>query len=176
MKLDDNITNFVIDNFDSRNVLQSVYPNFITILGMICNYIIFGLISCIKTVKINAYVFFAVMLTRFLCDCLDGAVARKYKKTSKLGHILDTVSDMLMMLIIFYAVITVYDLHWIFYSGYGLVLFVLHYNFSIFTSHKTMKNPNGEILSNIISFLTNNSIFTFVSLYIFVIFNNYTSK
>ena len=36
-----------------------------------------------------------MIFLRYLADIIDGKVARKYKKTSKLGGYLDTISDVM---------------------------------------------------------------------------------
>jgi phosphatidylglycerophosphate synthase len=40
------------------------------------------------------------LFIRYSCDCLDGAVARKYKKVSDVGGLLDTIADNTLIFIV----------------------------------------------------------------------------
>ena len=45
------------------------------------------------------------MFIRYSCDCLDGAVARKYNKVSDIGGFLDTVADNTLIYILVYGIL-----------------------------------------------------------------------
>ena len=114
-----------------------------------------------------------MLFLRFLADCLDGAVARKYKKTSKIGHLLDTVSDIIFVTIAIVTTILKYNLHHklnidIKYAiTIILVLlfsFIRYYN--IFESHNLIKEADTSNI--IISFIVNNTYLAFL-LYFYVI-------
>ena len=169
MKIDDNISNYIVSN---TNIFQNINPNVITSIGLICNYLIFTYINNIKF-PINPYIFALIVSTRWLSDCLDGAVARKYKKTSKIGHYLDTISDMIFTLIIFYYFMIKFNINYVYIILlYLLFIFVLFYVYNIVDTHDKLKDDknNYDILGKIIQFGTNNTIIIFIGFYIMVMF------
>ena len=90
VRVDDIITTKIIEKV---SILKHIHPNIITISGLILNFYIYHLLD---TPNSNIYLLGSCIIYRWLADCLDGAVARKYKKSSKLGLYLDTLSDVIM--------------------------------------------------------------------------------
>ena len=169
IKLDDHIPDTLVKYTDT---FKHIHPNVVTTLGLICNYFILLQIEGIKTQKIDPYLFGALIMIRCATDCIDGAVARKYKKTSKAGNFLDTTSDMIFMFIIFYTVMVSYNLkNWtiIFYL---IGLYVLCSRFHMFHTHEIVKSTNGNTIEKIIGFASNNSVLVFAAFYIFVLYTN----
>ena len=161
IKIDDDITDYIINNF---SLFKYIAPNIITISGLIINFIIFNLL---QTNNSNYYLVIFLILYRWLADCLDGAVARKYNKGSKIGHYLDTVSDIIM------AFITVYFIQKYFINlpfNFVLILyifFILIYNktFNFINNHNNLKNTQkNNFINNIVVFGTNNTIITYIFL------------
>ena len=161
IKIDDDITHYIINNF---GVFKYIAPNIITISGLIINFIIFNLL---QTNNSNYYLVIFLILYRWLADCLDGAVARKYNKGSKIGHYLDTISDIIM------AFITVYFIQKYFINlpfNFVLILyifFIFIYNktFNFITNHNNLKNTQkNNFIYNIVVFGTNNTIITYILL------------
>ena len=106
------------------------------------------------------------MIYRWLADCLDGAVARKYNKGSKLGHHLDTISDIILGFIcINYIQSFIFNLSFN-YSLliYLIFLFILNKTFNFIETHDNLKKikNNKAILNNFIVFNINNPIFMFL--------------
>ena len=170
MRIDDNVSNFIVSNTD---IFQNINPNVITSIGMICNYCIFTNIKNHINVPINPYIFALILSVRWLSDCLDGTVARKYKKTSKLGHYLDTISDMILASIVFYYFMIKFNMNYVHVILlYLLFIFVLFYLYDIVDTHDKLKNDkdNYDILGKIIQFGTNNTIIIFIGFYIMVMF------
>jgi phosphatidylglycerophosphate synthase len=71
---------------------KNVHPNWITLAGIPLSFVVhyahsYGILSLI--------IVSILMFIRTICDCLDGFVARKYNKKSKLGAMLDTLADSL---------------------------------------------------------------------------------
>jgi len=161
IKIDDDIADYIINNF---TLFKYIAPNIITISGLIINFIIFNLL---QTNNSNYYLVIFLILYRWLADCLDGAVARKYNKGSKIGHYLDTVSDIIM------AFITVYFIQKYFINlpfNFVLILyifFILIYNktFNFINNHNNLKNAQkNNFINNIVVFGTNNTIITYIFL------------
>jgi len=169
IKLDDIIPDTLVNDTD---IFKHIHPNVITALGLICNYFILLQIENIKTSKIDPYLFGTLLLIRCASDCIDGAVARKYKKTSKMGNFLDTISDMLFMFIIFYTIMISFNLENWTIIFYLIGLYALCDQFHIFDTHEIVKNSNGSIIKNIAGFASNNTVCMFVLFYVFVIWMN----
>ena len=88
MNLDNDIGNLFI----KTGLFKNIHPNVISIIGIFLNFLI--LWSIIEN-KSN-HVITILALLRCLTDILDGMVARKYNKKSKLGGWLDTFQDVLL--------------------------------------------------------------------------------
>jgi len=92
--------NFSLDNIIYNSYFNRKYcyinPNQITILGtilsMVAGYFMYTEKSFI--------IFVFLVILRTLCDIYDGIVARKCNKTSKIGKILDLMSDFLFVMMI----------------------------------------------------------------------------
>ena len=163
IKIDDIITNKFVENV---SFLKHIHPNIITISGLVLNFYIYHLLNTPNT---NIYLLVFCIIYRWLADCLDGAIARKYKKGSKLGHQLDTLSDIIMGFITFYFI----QKH-IFNLTFNncliiYVIFVVIYNylFDFMNTHDNLKNSKkNNIIDYSVSFLTNNTILTYILLII----------
>lgn len=166
MDIDNNITKIIISNTD---LFRYIHPNIITTIGLICNYFILINIDSITYKSINPYTFGLLIFIRWLSDCLDGAVARKYNKTSKLGNMLDTISDMLFMSIIFYYFMIIYDLSNYYIIIFLVAMYILFIKYDMINGHDNLKKNNENIIEKFIKFMTNNSIIVFVAFYIFVV-------
>lgn len=83
----------LIDSLAIIFIRLKISPNLITITGVIFSLLYFSLIaffphtSCIMILAILVY------LCSVIFDCIDGAVARALKKTSRWGSFLDSFSD-----------------------------------------------------------------------------------
>jgi phosphatidylglycerophosphate synthase len=173
MKLDDDITNIIISN---TNIFENIHPNIITLFGMLCNYFIFKNINDVTSDQINLYIFGLLIFVRWLSDCLDGAVARKYGKTSSLGNLLDTISDMIYYSIVFYYFMITYKLPLWSIILFIIVVFVLFNKYDIINGHEQIKEKTDNPIGKVIRFFTNNSIIVFVAFYLIVIYNSNLAK
>ena len=163
VRVDDIITDKIIEKV---SILKHIHPNIITISGLILNFYIYHLLD---TPNSNIYLLGFCIIYRWLADCLDGAVARKYKKGSKLGHQLDTLSDVIMGFITFYFI----QKHLCDFSFnvcliiYIIFLFIYNYLFDFINTHNNLKNSkNNNIIDYSVSFLTNNDIIVYILLII----------
>ena len=91
IRLDDKLTAYILDHF---SLFKFISPNLITISGLIMNFLILYYI-----IMGNIIVSSVLLILRYLADCLDGGVARKYNKKSKIGGVLDTWSDTILIYI-----------------------------------------------------------------------------
>ena len=90
----------IFDNDFVLNNFSSIHPNYITLVGIISNFLV---IYYLNQKKIYYSIFF--LMLRCVCDILDGLVARKYDKTTNLGGYLDTLGDCLITTLYFYLFI-----------------------------------------------------------------------
>jgi len=163
IKIDDVITDKIIENV---SFLKHIHPNIITITGLIMNFYIYHLLD---TPDSDIYLLGFCIIYRWMADCLDGAVARKYNKGSKLGHQMDTLSDIIMGFITFYF-IQKHFFNWSFNICLIIyIIFVIIYNylFDFINTHDNLKNPKkNNIIDYFVSILTNNDIIIYILLII----------
>ncbi len=70
------------------DLFRDVDPNLISIFGIVLNYVWF-----IFLYNGSKWIGLTVLIIRMICDSLDGMVARKYNKKTRLGGFLDTLGD-----------------------------------------------------------------------------------
>lgn len=148
MKLDDNLAWLLVQNID---FLKNIHPNYITFSGIISNFLILYLL-----IKKDYNILIPLIIYRYFTDILDGAVARKYNKTSKLGGYLDTLND--VMLISFLSLY--YLKNYFIFIFILILLFIIYHN--SFYDHSQLKKKG------IIAFFVNNSILLYFILSIII--------
>ncbi|MFT7689055.1 MAG: phosphatidylglycerophosphate synthase [Candidatus Azotimanducaceae bacterium] len=97
LNLDKKITDWILNRF---NIFENVHPNVLSCVGLLMDFVIFNAILA-QSLLITGF----GMLIRYLCDCLDGAIARKYNKVSDIGGILDTAADNVMIFILSFGIL-----------------------------------------------------------------------
>ena len=99
----DRITYFIVDSIVPYLIKLNVHPNLVTLIGFVPIYFIH--VNMLSKRKILVYLFAFVNYT---FDCLDGELARKSGKTSKLGGILDSIHDIITIFSLLYLVFKLY--------------------------------------------------------------------
>lgn len=79
------------------NKFKNIHPNYISILGLISNFI-----SLYYFEKKELYKSVIFIIIRSIADCLDGIIARKFNKVSYIGGLLDTCNDLTFVSIVCY--------------------------------------------------------------------------
>ena len=94
LKLDDKYTKYVLDNLI---LFKFINPNVITLIGLLADFFILYFL-------INKLLFFLALslFIRYSADCLDGAVARKYKKVYSV--VCDTLADNTLIFVVIYGI------------------------------------------------------------------------
>ena len=95
----DMFTYLLVDYLIPYLIKFNIHPNFITIIGFIPIYYIY--INIIARKKLIVYLFAFINYT---LDCLDGELARKSGKTSKIGGILDSIHDVTSFFSLLYLI------------------------------------------------------------------------
>ncbi len=105
-----------------------------------------------------------------MTDILDGAVARKYNKTSQLGGLLDTFGDVTLMLLFAYFACVWCDVSphicWIVGSLIAYVVYVLN----IYHDHAAAKIYDGHIGRQVLAFAVNNTVVMYGIAYAWVLY------
>lgn len=154
--IDGKITKYILDNV---SLLSKVHPNVITMSGVIANLLIVFLLT------VNLFwAFLIVLFYRYLADCVDGGVARKYNKKSKLGGILDTLSDNMLIYIICWAILYKLDFDSaLFISFVPMMLnLIIMFKLNSIVEHDAMKVGNSLPMM-LYSMAVNNSLFSFIA-------------
>ncbi len=160
MKIDDKVASVIVDNVP---FFKYIHPNVITIISLLLNFVILSLLYNRR----NNLIFGSVLTLRWLTDLLDGAVARKYKKTSVIGGFLDTLGDLIYILIFAYYFVDVLKLPMaFFYVFLGTVIcFIISQN--CYHDHDGLKDYNGGIIQKITAFFVNNTYLMYIALFLF---------
>ena len=93
------IDNYIANNEFLLSFFKEIHPNIISITGIVTNFLILHYIRRKNISLANSF-----LIIRFFTDILDGAVARKYNKTSKLGGYLDTINDLILFTMYTYII------------------------------------------------------------------------
>lgn len=101
----DKLTYFIIDSIVPYLIKLNIHPNFITLIGFIPIYFIH--VNMLLRKKILVYLF---AYLNYTLDCLDGELARKSGKTSRLGGILDSIHDITTIFSLLYLVFNWYSI------------------------------------------------------------------
>jgi len=166
LKLDDYIADIFIRNV---GFLKYIHPNLITISGIIMNIYIYYLLNN----NSDKYILGICLFYRWLVDILDGAVARKYNKTSKLGNILDTFSDFMIGFIL-YNYIQKYIFNFsleVFTFIYIVIISLMIHKYNLLDNHYVIKNKKKNIIDYFNGFMVDNSILHYLIFYI-IYFNH----
>lgn len=78
-------------------------PNILTIFRL-CLIPVFLVLYTTNEAAGSEYVAMAILIVAFLTDALDGFIARKYKKITNLGKVLDPIADKLLQMSILVCV------------------------------------------------------------------------
>jgi phosphatidylglycerophosphate synthase len=127
----------ISDFLNSKNIK----PNMVTTIGLISS--LFGAYFLYEK-KIYLFMFF--YLFAYYCDCLDGYIARKYRKQTKFGDYYDHVTDIIQMALIFLILIYRYNIFQ--YKNISIVTLIIIIVFAITQGcqEKLMGNNTSEIL------------------------------
>lgn len=104
-----------------------------------------------------------LLLIRYLLDCLDGGVARKYNKKSAIGGALDTWSDTILIYVSFYGLFILYEIPF----APEVAAFAACFNMYIMSLSNSLVDHAGmksgkNIISMLYAFLVNNSFILFL--------------
>jgi phosphatidylglycerophosphate synthase len=151
LKLDDRFTSFVLSR---TSIFSHVHPNLLTLTGLAADFVVLY-----AAANANVFLLFLMLFVRYSCDCLDGAVARKYKKVSSIGGALDTISDNTFIFIVTLSITNLMDLTY----GLGVAFAVTGANLAYLWHAKALVHHNniklgGNWVQNIYSFGVNNNV------------------
>ncbi len=163
--MDDYISQSILERTD---IFSNIHPNLITGFGFIMNFLIFHQIY-----NTNYDYLPYTLFMRWLADCLDGNVARKYKKTSTLGNNLDLSSDIILIYGSLYLIARIYKIP----QKYTILLMIafLALEIMIFNAldknKKDLNKKDANIFKKIHNFIIDNSYIQYIVLYFIVVKN-----
>jgi phosphatidylglycerophosphate synthase len=144
-------------------IFKDVSPNTVTITGFFVSIVTY-LVILHKLLRLR----FVLMLLmfRWLCDLLDGAIARYYDKITVIGGYLDTLSDFafffLMNHFLALKIGYVFLLDSIFVATYWYVI----YTYNSFHDHDGLKVYSEKpSINDIVPFMINNSSLLYLGVY-----------
>ncbi len=109
-------------------------PNLLTVLRLVFAPLIFYLI-----LSSRQYLAFILFIVVVLSDAFDGYIARKYKQSSRIGKLLDPISDKLLYAFVLFGVLLRQDLFfWLWFFG---IVFLIHIAGYIIVLKKKVKFP-----------------------------------
>jgi len=156
LNLDKDFSDFILTHFNS--IFKNIHPNYITFIGLIANFGIFyyslnnNFISTQNSFIKNYFIEICIFI-KFITDILDGSVARKYNKKSKIGNFLDSIADSIFFILSINFILKKYNIS----IQYNILafIFILSYShyFNMFDNHDNLKQ------NKISGFIANNSIF-----------------
>lgn len=167
LKLDDEYTKYVLDKIF---LFKYISPNIITLIGLLADFFILYFL-------INKSLFFLALFLflRYSADCLDGAVARKYKKVSDLGGILDTLADNTLIFVVIYGIFFLLGLDNLIipFLVVSLNLLYLFKKKAIIHHASVKKKVKGDFFHNFYGYFVNNNILLYIGIFLifFILIN-----
>ena len=156
IRLEDRLTDYILKKCI---FFKHIHPNVITLLGFFLNFIIYVLIS-------ERFFFYGCifLFLRYLADCLDVCVVRKYNKKSKLGGIFDSLSDSVL---IFLSILVIFELYNLDY-GFLCASLATFSNLYVMAKADCLVDHAGMKIScsffkNVYAFSVNNSFLLFIA-------------
>lgn len=103
--IDNMIVNYICQPISSFIHKLKITPNQITTIGLLSS-----LYGSYHLYYYNIKLFIIFYLFAYVCDCLDGFIARKYNQFSKFGDYYDHITDILQMCLVIWILIYKYNL------------------------------------------------------------------
>ena len=145
----------VIDNFGLCN--SFLHPNIVTFIGFI---LCLPLYENLKNRKLLTVLI--IIVIRGILDCVDGSLARKCKKSSMFGSILDLLSDQCGILLVVYFII--HNICKYKQINYNVVLLIIA--LQVITVYSTTNLRTHESKNKIVTLIIDNSIMFLLLQYI----------
>ena len=102
--IDNFILDYICEPISAKLRRWQTNPNSITLIGFL-----FSMLGCWFLYNHKIYYFIVFHILAYICDCLDGYMARKYNETSKFGDLLDHTTDIIQNIVLLYIIIIAYD-------------------------------------------------------------------
>lgn len=142
-----------------------IHPNVITFIALAMSIAL----PFLHIYKFH-WLVFSFIIIRQLCDCFDGAVARKCEKTSKLGGFLDTLADFICLFSVFFIILTMFYkdrqvnvvrtflFSSIFIISFILINLLIYKSFDFLYDHSRFKEASNSIYKKSIAAFVDNSV------------------
>ena len=164
MNLDKKYTEYILDH---TNIFKHVHPNVLSVLGLITDFFLLYFMTIGSLVLIGIALFI-----RYSCDCLDGAVARKYKKVSDLGGALDTLADNTLIFILLYGIVMALGVDIVYAIAISSIVVLANliymYSKNAILHHQHLKNSQSTLFDRIYLFGINNNCLIYLLAFIII--------
>jgi phosphatidylglycerophosphate synthase len=164
INLDKKYTDYILSKTD---IFKHIHPNILSVLGLVVDFLLlyFMTIGTVFLIGVGLFI-------RYSCDCLDGAVARKYKKVSDLGGALDTLADNTLIFILLYGIIIALGVS----IGYAIMIptiivianLIYMYSKNAILHHQHLKNSQSTLFDRIYLFGINNNCLVYLFAFIII--------
>ena len=168
INLDKQYVEYVLSKTD---IFKHIHPNFLSLFGLITDFFLLYFITfgAIPLIGIALFI-------RYSCDCLDGAIARKYKKVSDFGGALDTLADNTLIFVLFYGILIAIGINIVYAiiipSMIVIVNLIYIYSKKSILHHQHLENSQSNVFDKIYLFSMNNNclVYSLVFVIIMLIF------
>ena len=164
----ENYTNYSVDKYvynyikKSDNYLCKLEPNNITILNMFLTI----LIGYLFYYKKNINIILILTLLRSILDILDGGIARKCNKTSKLGKYLDIFNDVSFSIMLCF--LTIININPKFKKYINILYFLIL--FFIYGCYNTLTTNYDIFSNNILSKLFHDNLIIVTEIFVYILY------
>lgn len=155
-------TNWILSQTE---IFRFVHPNVLSILGILMDFVILY-----SALNYHFLLLGVSLFVRYSCDCLDGAVARKYNRVSNFGGFLDTLADNTMIFVLAYSITTLLE------NEYALLIacIITSFNLLYLAVHRSLIHHNGikqggNVIQNIYTLGVNNNCILYLIAFIFIL-------
>ena len=156
------IDDWIAQKTVSTGLFKYCSPNGLTMIGILANA---GISYFYYTQDLMNMQY--CLITRYFMDIWDGEVARKYKKVSSIGGLLDTISDCMLLSLYGYFLGETFggssEIGVVTYGGImlGHTLYMVSNN--ALCHHENIKRGAKNPIAKIAQFMNNNSIFPYIA-------------
>jgi len=166
-------TDIAIKIFKLNLPWSRISPNSITFIGLISS-LLFGYFLLFENRSLeNLFLIGFFLFFRIIADIMDGFIARKFNKTSVIGNQLDTISDFIFQLFLYFFILTKI-FH--FNPKISITLIITYFLFTVYyfqltINHNQLKSSNNNnFYTKFVQFTSNNSFLLAIIYFLIIIF------
>jgi phosphatidylglycerophosphate synthase len=133
--------NYICEPISDYIYKYKITPNMITTIGFIS-----ALVGSYYLYNYNFYYFAGLYVFSYICDTLDGYIARKYNQGSKFGVYYDHITDILKFIIIFIILFKRYNFINFKYMMLIHIIIVILYVIALGCQEQLLKKKSTDLI------------------------------